>query len=62
MRAGNHPRLRLVEGETERRLLPELLEANGVTWRKGEEPVYIRRGPARGSPVGGGRVAVPVIC
>jgi len=41
MRAGDHPRLLLVEGETERRLLPELLEANGVVWSKDEVPVYI---------------------
>jgi hypothetical protein len=41
MRPPNHPRLLLVEGETERRLLPELLEANGIQWPRDAIPVYI---------------------
>lgn len=41
MRKAPHSRLLLVEGRTELRLLPELLEANGVNWPSGEEPVHI---------------------
>lgn len=35
-------RLLFVEGDTERRLLPELLEANGIPWPRGQEPVDIK--------------------
>lgn len=35
-------RLLFVEGKTELRLLPYLLEANGISWPKGEEPVFIK--------------------
>ena len=37
-----HPRLLFVEGKTELRLLQELLEANGIVWPRGDEPVLIR--------------------
>lgn len=37
-----HPRLLFVEGKTELRLLPELLEPNGIVWPRGDEPVFIR--------------------
>jgi hypothetical protein len=37
-----HRRLLFVEGKTELRLLPHLLEANGVSWPKGDEPVFIK--------------------
>lgn len=41
MRGRVHPRLLLVEGATERRLLPELLEANGIDWPKHDPQVHI---------------------
>ncbi|MBK1986424.1 hypothetical protein A0J48_002465 [Sphaerospermopsis aphanizomenoides BCCUSP55] len=31
----------IVEGEQDKRVIPELMEANGVNWQKGKEPVYI---------------------
>jgi hypothetical protein len=31
----------IVEGNQDKRVIPELMEANGVTWEKGKEPVYI---------------------
>jgi hypothetical protein len=31
----------IVEGNQDKRVIPELMEANGVTWGKGKEPVYI---------------------
>jgi hypothetical protein len=31
----------IVEGEQDKRVIPELMEANGVPWTKGKEPVYI---------------------
>jgi hypothetical protein len=37
-----HRRLLFVEGKSELRLLPELLEANGISWPKGQEPVFIK--------------------
>lgn len=38
------PKKLLVEGRTEQRVIPELMEANGVTWpdNKEEAPVYIK--------------------
>ena len=37
-----HPKKLLVEGNTDKRVLPYLLEANGVTWEAAGEPiVYI---------------------
>ena len=35
------PKKLLVEGHTDKRVLPYLLEANGVEWKKGSEPVHI---------------------
>jgi len=32
----------IVEGEQDKRVIPELMEANGVTWPLGKEPVYIQ--------------------
>jgi len=37
-----HQPLLLVEGKTELRLLPELLEANGIPWPERNEPVFIK--------------------
>ena len=34
-----HPRKLLVEGATERRVIPYLMEANGITWEPGGTPV-----------------------
>ncbi|WP_414545485.1 DUF3226 domain-containing protein [Nostoc sp. CCY0012] len=31
-----------VEGEQDKRVIPYLLEANGIPWEKGNEPVYIQ--------------------
>jgi hypothetical protein len=31
----------LVEGAEELRVIPQLMEANGVTWNRGEEPLNI---------------------
>ena len=36
-----HPRKLLVEGETDKRVIPYLMEANGVDWDRGNEPVRI---------------------
>jgi hypothetical protein len=36
-----HPRILLVEGKDELRVLPELLELAGIAWPKGDEPVRI---------------------
>jgi hypothetical protein len=36
-----HPRILIVEGKDELRVLPELLELAGVAWPKGAEPVRI---------------------
>jgi hypothetical protein len=36
-----HPRVLLVEGKDELRVLPELLELAGIPWPKGTEPVHI---------------------
>ena len=36
-----HPKKLLVEGLTDKLVLPYLLEANGVEWKKGSEPVDI---------------------
>ena len=36
-----HPRKLLVEGETDKRVIPYLMEANGVDWDRGNEPVWI---------------------
>ncbi|MEI3649533.1 MAG: DUF3226 domain-containing protein [Dolichospermum lemmermannii FEM_B0920] len=32
----------IVEGEQDKRVIPELMEANGVPWIEGKEPVYIK--------------------
>lgn len=32
----------IVEGEQDKRVIPELIEANGIPWKKGNEPVYIK--------------------
>jgi hypothetical protein len=32
----------IVEGEQDKRVIPELMEANGITWKKGKEPVDIQ--------------------
>lgn len=37
-----HPRILLVEGKDELRVMPELMEAAGVPWPKGREPVFIK--------------------
>ena len=37
-----HPKKLLVEGDTAKRVLPYLLEANGVEWKKGSVPVCIK--------------------
>jgi hypothetical protein len=31
----------IVEGEQDKRVIPQLMAANGVTWPRGKEPVYI---------------------
>jgi len=41
MRRRAHPRVLLVEGKDELRVLPELLELAGIAWPKGSEPVRI---------------------
>ncbi len=41
-RRDNSPNWLLVEGEEDKRVIPELMEKNGIPWKKGEEPVYIR--------------------
>lgn len=42
MNEGYDQNVLLVEGASEQRLLPELLEKNGIVWPKGNEPVDIR--------------------
>ncbi|GAX35665.1 DUF3226 domain-containing protein [Nodularia sp. NIES-3585] len=32
----------IVEGEQDKRVIPYLIEANGIPWKKGNEPVYIQ--------------------
>ena len=37
-----HPNVLLVEGKDELRAIPELMEAAGLSWPRGDEPVHIR--------------------
>ena len=41
-RRDNSPNWLLVEGEEDKRIIPELMEKNGIPWEKREEPVYIK--------------------
>ena len=36
-----HPKILLVEGNDEIRVIPELMKRNGVAWERNNEPVYI---------------------
>ena len=40
--SATYPRMLLVEGETDKRVVPFLMEANGVEWEKSDEPVHIK--------------------
>lgn len=41
-RQDKSPNWLLVEGEEDKRVIPHLMEANGIPWKKQEEPVFIR--------------------
>jgi len=41
-RQDKSPNWLLVEGEEDKRVIPYLMEANGIPWKKQEEPVFIR--------------------
>ena len=40
---GNHSKVLLVEGEQDKRVIPQLMESNGVVWgSKNNEVVFIK--------------------
>lgn len=41
-RQDKSPNWLLVEGEEDKRVIPYLMEANGIPWKKQEEPAFIR--------------------
>ena len=40
--SATYPRILFVEGETDKRVVPFLMEANGVEWERSNEPVLIK--------------------